>query len=340
MGQQYLRNISFVVAKPNGQGLEFGAFRVVFQTHRGDSQTPNTCDVQIYNLKQSTANTLAPNGGVSEFSQALLKVSYGSDPLAQIFYGSIKQIRRGREDQLDSYVALTIADGDEAYNFAPVAFTLASGSMQQSALTNLIQAMARASVAGSPTGQGSGQPIVAGYAPTMSPTPLIRGRTYYGSCKNEMRALAKAADCTWSIQDGKVTLIPNTSYIPAAPVLITPSTGLIGVPEQTQNGLEIRTLLNPNIKIGQTIKLQSTDINALRYGLDNQSVATNLSLQQGATATNADGLYYVMRVDHTGDTRKTNWYSDLVCLAVNATVTPPQSVQQAAISPANAIPRY
>ena len=80
-----------------------------------------------------------------------------------------------------------------------------------------------------------------------------------------MRSLSNAADCTWSIQDGKVTLISKKSYIPAAPVLITPSTGLIGVPEQTQNGLEITTLLNPNIRIGQTIKLQSTTVNALRY---------------------------------------------------------------------------
>jgi hypothetical protein len=340
MSTQYLRNISLVVATPGGRGLEFGSFRVVFKTTRGDVQTPNTCDVSIYNLQQSTQNSLAPNGGISEFSQLLLKVSYGTDPLAQIFYGSITQIRRGREDQLNSYVAITAADGDEAINFAPAAFTLAKGAVQQTALTNLIQVMARASVGGSPTGQGSGQPITAGYAPTMSPTPLIRGRTYYGACAAEMRALAQSADCTWSIQDGKVTVIPNTSYIPADPVLITPATGLIGVPEQTQNGLEIRTLLNPAIKIGQTIKLQSIDINKLRFGLDNQSVSTNFSLQQGAAATNADGLYYVMRADHSGDTRGNTWYTDMICLAVNATQPPPQSVQQASISPVNVIARY
>jgi hypothetical protein len=333
MSTQYLRRLSLIVATPSGAGLEFGSFRVVFETHRGDTQTPNTCDIKIYNLQQSTANQLAPNGGVSEFTQLLLKVAYGSDPLMQIFYGSIKQTRRGREDQLNSYVAITAADGDEAYNFAPAAFTLASGAVQQTAFTNLIQAMAQASLASTPVGQGSGQPITQGYAPTMSPTPLIRGRTYYGACRDEMRSLAKAADCTWSIQDGKVTFIPKTSYIPGDPVLISPTTGLIGVPEQTQNGLEVRTLLNPNIKIGQTIKLQSTDINALRYGLDNQSVSTNFSLQQGAAATNADGLYYVMRAEHSGDTRGNNWYTDLVCIAINATVTAAQSVQQAAITP-------
>jgi hypothetical protein len=28
-----------------------------------------------------------------------------------------------------------------------------------------------------------------------------------------------------------------------------------------------------------------------------------------------------MRADHTGDTRGQNWYSDLTCLSVDATVT-------------------
>ena len=148
----------------------------MFETHRGDTQTPNTCDIKIYNLQQSTANQLAPNGGVSEFSQLLLKVAYGSDPLMQIFYGSIKQTRRGREDQLNSFVALTAADGNGAYNFAPAAFTLASGAVQQTAFTSLIQAMAQTSIAGSPVGQGSGQVISQGYAPILSPTPSIRGR--------------------------------------------------------------------------------------------------------------------------------------------------------------------
>ena len=37
--------------------------------------------------------------------------------------------------------------------------------------------------------------------------------------------------------------------------------------------------------------------------------------------TNADGLYYVMRANHVGDTRGQDWYTDLLCLSVDATVT-------------------
>ena len=351
MSVQYLRQLSLVVASASGQGLELGSLRVVFEVRRGDTQTPNTADIKVYNTKQATSNALRYRGA-SEFTQLMLKVGYqgssgpttanptaGQQPLGQIFYGQIKQVRQGREDQKNSYIAITAADGDEAYNFAPLALTLAAGNTPQNAVQSMLGVMASATL-GSPTGGSGGQPITQGYTPKLNPNGSIRGRVYYGTCKDELRDLAGTQDCIWSIQDGKLVFIPKTGYIPAPAVLVTPSTGLIGVPEQTQNGLMVRVLLNPSIKIGQTIKLQSTDINQLRYGLDTQSVANNLTLQQGATATSADGLYYVMRAEHFGDTRGTQWYSDLTCLAVNATVTPPSSVAQAAVAPANAVPRY
>lgn len=338
MSQQYLRKLSLIVADKSGKGLELGDLRVVFEVRRGDTQTPNTCDVRVYNTSTATSNALR-HRGASEFTQLSLKVAYQDQPLAQIFWGSIKQVRQGREDQKNSYIAITAADGDEPYNFAPVAFTLAAGSTPQNAVASMLGVMAQASL-GSPTGGSGGQPITQGYSPTLSTNRSIRGRCYYGMTKDELRDLASGQDCTWSIQDGKLTFIPMTGYIPGPPVLITPSTGLIGMPEQTQNGLAIRTLLNPAIKIGQTIKLDSTDINELRLGIDTQSVASNLTLQQGAAKQNADGLYYVMRSEHFGDTRGTAWYSDLTCLAVDATVTPPSSVAQAAVAPANAVPRY
>jgi len=80
-------------------------------------------------------------------------------------------------------------------------------------------------------------------------------------------------------------------------------------------------------------------IGQYRYGLDNQSIPFNRQLAASNVKINSDGLYYVMRAEHTGDTRGTNWYTDLTCLAVDATA-PLNNVQQAAISPSTAVPRY
>lgn len=337
MTKQYLRNCSLIVANQSGQGLELGALRITFEVRRGDIQTPNTCDVKVWNLSTATSNALR-HRGAPEFTQLSLKVGYQGQPLAQIFSGSIKQVRQGREDQKNSYIAITAADGDGAYNFAPMALTLAAGHTPTQGIQSIIQTMA-ASAIGSPTGGGGGQQITQGYIPPLSTNGSIRGRTFYGDTKDEARQYAKHLDSTWSIQDGAFTLIPLTGYIPGPPVLITPSTGLIGVPEQTQNGLAVRVLINPAIKIGQTIKLDSTDINELRLGVDKESIVNNVNLTQSQAKLNGDGLYYVMRVEHFGDTRGNSWYSDLLCLAVDASV-PVNQVVSSAIFPSNAVPRY
>jgi len=342
MSQQFLRKLSLVAADPNGKGLELGALRCVFEVKRGDSQTPNSCDVRVYNLSEATANQLMKSkNGVPEFTQLTLRAAYGDQPLAQIFWGSITQIRKGREDQKNSYVAITAADGDEPYNFSPTAFALAAGAIPAGPITQIIADMARFAFGNPQQTSQNGQPLSQGYtAPQFknNNTRAVKGRTFYGNCKDVLRKIADQNDCRWSIQDGQVVFTPKTGYIPEPPVLITPATGLIGVPELTQTGLKVRVLLNPAIKIARTIKLQSNSVNTFRYGLGLGEGDTNLFLQQGAGKQNADGLYYVMRIDHNGDSRGAPWYTDLTCLAVDATVVPESTTAGAVIS--NVIYRY
>jgi len=344
MTTQYLRRLSLVVARPNGTGLELGGLRVVFTVRRGDIQTPNSLDARIYNLNDDTVNSIT-----TEFTQVVLKASYGDDPPKQIFYGVIKQVRLGREDQKNNYLDITAAVADAPYNFSIAAFTMAKGSTQEGSVQALIATMARAAIS-SPTSSTGGQAITQGYIPDLSTNQRVRAKVHFGLCRDEMRNLAANADCKWSIQDNagsaEVTLIPQTSFIPGEAVLISPFTGLIGVPEQTQNGLSMRVLLNPAIKIGQLVKLDFSNVNEFRYGLDKEGARTALTLDLWkTTALNKSGLYYVMRADHYGDTRGNPWYTDLTCLGVDAS-QPLDSAPSAAIAPVfqsppqNAVQRY
>jgi hypothetical protein len=314
MTAQYLRNISLVVADASGNGLDFRNFRCSFQVRRGDFQTPNSLDARIYNLSSNTANKVAS----SEFTQLALSVGYQGEteanagaPTQLIFRGTIKQFRIGRLNQTDSYVDLTAADGDHAYNFAPVFISLPAGSNQNQIANLLAAALAS---------HGGNQTISLGYVPDFPAGGLIRGKVLYGLARDHCRKFGNDNNCKFSIQDGALTFIPLSSYIPSGgsiPV-IGVATGLIGVPEQTQQGIRIRTLLNPVIKIGQLIKLDAS-VNQLRYGLDTNAQISNPSLAS-STAPNAQGLYYVMSADHVGDTRGQDWYSELTCLSVDATV--------------------
>ena len=307
--QQYGRKFSLIVADDTGQGIELGTLRCVFRITRGDFQNPNTADIRVYNLSTETANDLA--GTDSEFTQLAIQAGYPGN-FGLIFQGLITQARIGRENQTDSYVDFTAADGDEAYNYGMVAASIAAGP---NTADNGLKAILAGIQAASST-----QPITQGNKPTLPTQGNPRGRVHFGPARDEMRDLANNNDCLWSIQNGKLTLIPQTSYLAGDIIQVSPQTGLIGTPEQTQNGLSVSVLLNPSIKIGQAIQLTNTTINQLRYSLDIGSVASNELLQKGAAKINGAGLYYVMVANHSGDTRGNNWQTDMVCLAIDATV--------------------
>ena len=186
--QQYLRKSSIVIGNAGGAGIDVSDLRCTFHIKRGDIQTPNTLDLRIYNLSDNTANQIQ-----KEFTRVVVQAGYeGSFGL--VFNGTIKQVRKGRVDGMDSYVDVTAADGDEAYLFAPCSFTLAAGSTPNEVLTSLIQ----------PLQQAAGlQPPAA--MPTLSKNGSVRGRVFFGLTRDELRDFAIQNELAWSIQDGFLT---------------------------------------------------------------------------------------------------------------------------------------
>lgn len=289
-------------------------FSIVFDVRRGDIQTPNSADVRIYNVSPETANSISTR----EFRRLEIQAGYPGN-FGLIFRGEIKQVRLGRESAVNTYIDITAADGDSAYNYSAMALTLAKGYTPKNAIQAFIQSMAA---------KGS---VTQGYTPELTQSGSVRGRVFYGMTRDELRDFAAAQGLYWSIQDGSIVFIPKQGYIPGTPVVISPQTGLIEVPEQTQNGIECRVLLNPQIKIGQLVSLQNTTINQLRYGLDIGSQGNNNQLSK-SVKTNPYGLYYCMSADHSGETRGTRWESKLTLLSVDAQV-PVSQISRAAIQP-------
>jgi hypothetical protein len=143
----------------------------------------------------------------------------------------------------------------------------------------------------------------------------------YGLARDYLRQSAQASDTTWSIQDGKLQVIERTSVLPGQAVLLTSKSGLIGFPEQTDKGIAIRTLLNPQLRVGGRVKLDNASIVA----------AALPTTTPGSTPTtppilSPDGVYRILVVEYSGDNRGNDWYSDLICLDVDATAPVNDSV--------------
>jgi hypothetical protein len=327
MTQQYLRRVSVKVSSAT-RTWDFANFRVKFEVRRGDMQTPNSCDVRIYNASGNTADKLSAvpliSPDNSEFTTLEVSAGYGppldaegnqvpgTDPgnSARIFSGSIVQVRAGRESQLDTYIDITAADGDHAYNFATINASRASRDPGGVAAL-LLNALKTFGIQGAASVPDFNQPQFTG-----TPLPVTRGRTFYGSVKDELRDFAENNNLVYSLQDSTLQFIAMNALETETAIVVGAGTGMIGTPEQTPNGLIIRTLLNPAIKACSLIKLDAT-VNRYRFPLDYTSSASNL-LTAMQNKISDSGLYYVMYVEHEGDTRGQAWYTTATCLAVDA----------------------
>lgn len=313
--RQYLRKATLSIGDDAGKALDLSALRFKFEVKRGDFQTPNTAEIRIYNPSPETSRRIE-----REFTQVVLQAGYEGN-YGIIFAGTVMQFRRGRENPTDTFLDITAADGDSAYNFAVLDFSLAAGRSTGDHIEAVVRRMAEHGISGVCV---SGQ---------VDQSKSLRGRVFCGMARDELRKLAKTSNANWSIQDGKVVMIPNGAYQQGDIPVITNKTGMVGMPEQTPMGIRVRCLLNPTIRIGSLIKIDNKSLQQQRYNVSFAGGASGQNVRAfNAGKTDNDGLYYVMLVEHRGDTRATDWYSEIICLAGDAMV--PEDLKYRITAPA------
>jgi hypothetical protein len=311
--QQYGRVCSLIVYGSDlDNGLDLSLLRVKFAVKRSDTATPNSADIRVYNLSEQTATRIR-----DEFKRVILQAGYEGN-LGVIFQGNIKQVIIGRESATDTFIDIIAGDGDTAYNFAVVNKTLAAGASQTDQVSAAVGSM-------------NAHGVTAGNVGDMPPEKLPRGKVMYGSAKNYLRNAAQSSNKTWSIQDEKVTFVPLKSYLPGEAVVLTSKTGMIGTPQQTTNGVNVKCLLNPNIRVGGRVKIDNKSIEKLKLNMEQIAAAKgdvsaiNKLIPQHLSN---DGTYYVFMIEHQGDTRGVEWYSSLTTILTDVSANPFNSIKE------------
>lgn len=301
--RQYLRTCSLIVSGKDLNGLDLSELRIKFAVKRSDTMTPNVADIRVYNVEEQTALRIR-----KEFTRVILQAGYDGN-YGVIFQGNIKQVIISRESATDNFIDIIAGDGDRAYNFAAINKSIAKGSTQKDQVTAALDTM-------------SDKGVTAGHLGELGPTQLPRGKVMYGSSREYLRNTAQTNDSSWSIQDGKVNFVSKSSYLPGERVVLTSKTGMIGTPQQTNEGVNVKCLLNPNIQIATRVQIDNASIQRYKINLSVPNSPANIP-----APLTADGVYYVLVVEHTGDNRGVEWYSSLICLNIDVTTNPLNSVQ-------------
>lgn len=298
------RKVSLLVRSEDA-ALDLSEMHIRFSTSQEDEESPNNASIRVYNLTDETMVKMQ-----TEFNQVVLQAGYDNAPFGVIFTGTIKQFRVGRKNSTTRYIDILAADGDQAYNWAIVNQTLLAGSNPDQRVRAAIAAMV-------PKGVDVGTinlDATGGILP--------RGKVLFGMARDSIRQQTVPNGCTWNIQDGKVNVTPLTSYQPGEAVVLNSATGLIGVPEATQQGIKARCLINPRIRVGSLVKIDNKGLNQTMAQGDAAIPGAQIPYNRYAGVEmyaniNRDGIYRVYVAEYTGDTRGQEWYTDLILLSVD-----------------------
>ena len=316
------RKCTLQVTDQAGNGLDLSEFRIVFNVQAHDTDHPGTAVIRVYNLAADTVNRIR-----SEYQIVTLQAGYETGPFAAIFIGSIKQFRIGKENAVTTYLDLLCADQDIFYNASAINLSIAAGQTPA-------QAVAAVVAAGNKVGTGLGAPPI-----TLDPDtvqfldqggiiPGERGKVLYGATSAVLKSTASSLSSSWSIQKGVLQIIPFDKYLSTDTVVLSQFSGVVGIPEVTNEGIKIKCLLNPLIQVGGTVALNNALVNQIVSALGNLIGTSGSSKglpynsytdqpQYYATVGQDGAKYRVLVIEYEGDTRGQPWYATLTCLLVD-----------------------
>jgi hypothetical protein len=312
VSRNFHRYCTLALSGKSGRTITGGGFtdlRITFAIKQWDLQSPNVAKLKIWNPGKSTIAQFQNK----EFTKVDFSAGY-EDNVGLIFSGEIKQAIVGHETATDTYIEIFAASGDTGYNQGRISTTLAKGHTPQDRVDAAIKAMA-------PFGVSLGLVNV-----DLSQPRYPRGIPLVGMARDVLRSVALSAGATWSIQNGeKVHIVDQRKPVTGNAIKLTASTGLIGWPRQTQDGIEVTSLLNPALQPHANIELDPSQIIAAQQAIVVNSPATarqNIFLDaQGL----GDGTYNIFHIDRQGDTRGPDWYDTSLCIGRGRQVGPSQA---------------
>jgi len=280
--------------------------------------TPAFCDVTITNPLPALAQQIASQ----QDEKIKLMIGYQGMSDQVVFSGTVPRSIYGRESPTDTVLKIHGVDGDHAYNDAYVNTTLQPGSTGMDVYQAVLQAMQKADQ----SVKGGGQGIQQGDHVTQKLQQLTfpSSQTLKGPARDYLTEVSQTEEvkALWHIDKGKLNVVGLTESKQTA-VEVSYDTGLVGQPEQTFQGIMVRTLINPQIEINGLIHLSVAPMQAewdfgdtsyTDFGIGataNAPTGRNYDIPSVAL----DGIYKVMQMNIFGDTYGNPWYMDLTCLA-------------------------
>lgn len=308
MSEQWLRKCKLTVQLQKGtpEALDFSEFRITFRVAQPTVDQPKYAEIYIYNLSENTINQLCEIDE-GKGSEVILEVGYGSNPLQMLFHGTVFQYRKGRDNPTDTWLCILAQ--------------VADGFKQNAVINQCVPAGTTVDDAGKVLVRESMQHGIREVrVEKLSDQKYPRGRVFFGSLNDHLRDLAHDNNMAYYVSDNTINMYPPNKYTPKEAIELSLSTGMIGMPMLTSEGLDVTCLLNPEIIKGVNLKVDLTNLQSDAYDINYTGQQVDQPQKNPKMATNAQGYFVVQSVEHYGDTRGNEWFTKTISTAPGAVV--------------------
>lgn len=274
-------------------GIDVSQLHIEFHIERAIAEpTGQTAEITVYNLNASDASNIAANA-----SDVSLSAGYQNGPYGLVFAGRIIQVLLGKmEDGLTFFTRLICIAGDAALNTNFANLSLASNQTGR----QILQTISRS----------ANIPFDVKIDPTIQSdnVTLQRGKTLFGKPLDYLRSFSIQNNATYYYDQNAFNIVNlNTSAPPPSSVPnLSATTGMINIPQQTAEGVHVRSLINANLTLNSWVYINNQTINQFQISLGQNPLSYLLDL---------DGLYRIISMTIDGDTRGNDWYMDLITLS-------------------------
>jgi hypothetical protein len=205
---------------------------------------PNEATVTISNLSAAEIAFI-------ERPSNVLQIYAGIDYVGQLFIGSIQPRKvetENKEPNRDTVIKAV--DGQRLWRDTTASKSYPINTPVATVVKDLL---ALAELQGFTLGTGSVFPA----------DSFPAGWAFAGNWRTALDEILTARGFYWTVQDRVIYVLAEAGVLPGNVPLLTPSTGLIGSPKRTDKGCNIESTLDPAIRPGGAVQIQSQFFNGL-----------------------------------------------------------------------------
>lgn len=265
----YGRRYRVAVSDDQGNGVDVSQLRCSFSIVKTIQMEPNFSQITIYNLNAQTENAIMLSA-----TRVTLEAGYEGKQYGLIFDGDILQTIRDKEDSTTYRLTIIALDSDRAINYDIANYSVLRGQTARTLVDHIVNE------AQYPVSLGS-------ISNVLSKAPaLTRGKVFFGKSSDYLRQIVESNGCKYYMDNGQLNVVKMDDMPEDEIFDLSPSSGLIGTPEQSDYGISGQCLLNPAIKVNSLIHIDNSLVRAkqISIGGSNNTVP---SANNTGTTTNS-----------------------------------------------------